>query len=135
MIERGVKQVIILRKDLNMRKGKMVAQGAHASLKAILDLGYNLEPRWLDPVFAIPYTNEAVFKWINTNFKKITLYVNSEQELLDLLAKALEARLPRALIVDSGLTEFKGVPTTTALAIGPAYDDELDPITGHLPLL
>ena len=30
------KQVIVLRKDLNMRKGKMVAQGAHASMAALL---------------------------------------------------------------------------------------------------
>lgn len=27
-----VKQVIIIRTDLNMRKGKMIAQGAHASV-------------------------------------------------------------------------------------------------------
>ena len=32
------KQVIVLRKDLNMRKGKMVAQGARASMRAILNL-------------------------------------------------------------------------------------------------
>ena len=33
------KQMIVLRKDLNMRKGKMIAQGAHASLKVLLDRG------------------------------------------------------------------------------------------------
>ena len=33
----NVKQVIVLRKDLNMRKGKMVAQGAHASMKVFFD--------------------------------------------------------------------------------------------------
>jgi len=36
-----VKQVIVLRKDLQMRKGKMIAQGAHASMKVFFDLaGY-----------------------------------------------------------------------------------------------
>ena len=32
------KQVIVIRKDLNMRKGKMIAQGSHASGKEFLDL-------------------------------------------------------------------------------------------------
>jgi PTH2 family peptidyl-tRNA hydrolase len=39
--EDAPKQVIIIRKDLNMRKGKMIAQGAHASMKAIFDLMWN----------------------------------------------------------------------------------------------
>ena len=32
-----IKQVIVMRTDLNMRKGKMIAQGAHASMKVLLD--------------------------------------------------------------------------------------------------
>lgn len=27
-----LKQIIVMRNDLNMRKGKMIAQGAHASI-------------------------------------------------------------------------------------------------------
>lgn len=34
----NTKQVIVMRKDLNMRKGKMVAQGAHASMAVLLDM-------------------------------------------------------------------------------------------------
>ena len=118
-----------------MRKGKMVAQGAHASMKAILDIGYEMaSPRGHD-AFVIPMESTALEEWLTTNFKKITVYVNSEEELVDIYQKAKDAGLLAALIVDSGLTEFKGVPTKTAVAIGPAYDDEIDPITGHLPLL
>ena len=34
-----IKQVIVMRRDLNMRKGKMVAQGAHASMAVLLNAG------------------------------------------------------------------------------------------------
>ena len=38
-MERTAKQVIVMRKDLGMRKGKMIAQGAHASMKVLLQAG------------------------------------------------------------------------------------------------
>lgn len=61
--------------------------------------------------------------------------VNSEQELLDIYKRAIDANLPCVLIQDNGLTEFKGLKTYTAVAIGPASDTEIDKITGDLPLL
>jgi peptidyl-tRNA hydrolase len=39
-INRDVKQLIVMRTDLNMRKGKMIAQGAHASIMWTLDFIY-----------------------------------------------------------------------------------------------
>ena len=74
-------------------------------------------------------------QWLDGSFTKITVSVNSEQELLDLQAKAEAAGLLNYLITDNGKTEFHGVPTRTALAIGPARDEDLKPLTGHLPLL
>ena len=93
------KQVIILRKDLNMRKGKMVAQGAHA------------------------------------RFTKICVSVNSDAELLAVHEKARAAGVLTSLILDAGLTEFGGVPTRTAVAVGPDHASKVDQITGELPLL
>jgi len=61
--------------------------------------------------------------------------VNSEAELLDLRDKAKAAGILHAIIQDAGKTEFHGVPTYTVVAIGPVWSDEIDPITGHLPLL
>jgi PTH2 family peptidyl-tRNA hydrolase len=61
--------------------------------------------------------------------------VNSEAELDAVVAKAREAGVPCALIVDAGKTEFHGVPTKTCCAVGPGWTDEVDPITGALPLL
>jgi peptidyl-tRNA hydrolase, PTH2 family len=123
------KQIIVLRKDLNMRKGKMVAQGAHASMRAILN-GARRE----GDVLCIPLDarNEP---WLCGRFKKICVSVSSESELLTLHQQALDAGLITALIQDAGLTEFGGVPTYTALAIGPDEDAKIDPLTKNLPLL
>ena len=123
------KQVIVLRKDLNMRKGKMVAQGAHASMRAVLN-GARRE----DNVLIIPLDarNEP---WLCGRFKKICVSVNSEGELLKLYQGASDAGLITALIQDAGLTEFGGVPTYTALAIGPDEDLKIDELTKDLPLL
>lgn len=132
------KQIIVLRKDLNMRKGKMVAQGAHASMGAILSAAQSQSPS--RDFVVIPLKDEnnqltALGHWLNGRFKKITVSVNSEAELLALANKAKELGLTHALIQDSGLTEFGGVPTYTALAIGPDYPSNIDLLTGNLPLL
>jgi PTH2 family peptidyl-tRNA hydrolase len=66
--------------------------------------------------------------------RKVTVKVGSEQELLDVYEKALGAGLVVHLITDRGLTEFGGVPTRTCLAVGPDYDDLIDPVTGGLEL-
>lgn len=136
-----VKMVITIRKDLKMRAGKTVAQASHASMKVLLD---RMKSK---PVFHpvhrpthVEYKltvkdGSPMYKWITGSFKKIVVYVNSEQELLDIYAQARVAELPCSLIKDSGFTEFHGVPTYTAVAIGPHWSDEIDEITGELPLL
>lgn len=128
------KQVIVMRKDLNMRKGKMVAQGAHASMAVLLNIAIPVAQgpsRWLH----IPLNRDALTEWIEGAFTKVCVSVDSEQELLDIVAAAKKAGVLNALITDSGLTEFGGVPTHTCCAVGPAHPSELDPITGHLRLL
>ena len=114
-----MKQIIVMRKDLNMRKGKMVAQGCHASLKASLE---NLD-------------HPSMKIWLSSAFTKICVSVNSEEELLEVLNKAKEKKLITALITDAGKTEFNGIPTHTCIAVGPATNEELEDVTSHLPLL
>lgn len=124
-----IKQVIVMRKDLNMRKGKMVAQGAHASWKAILNIAeYN------DTTLVIPLTDD-IKPWLTENFKKICVSVDSEKELLEIYENAKNAHILCGLITDSGLTEFNGVPTNTCIAVGPGRSEEIDKICGHLKLL
>lgn len=112
------KQVIVLRKDLNMRKGKMVAQGCHASMKATLE---NID-------------HPCVKAWLAGQFTKIAVSVDSEEELKEIYRNAKENDLVCSLILDAGRTEFKE-PTYTAVAVGPAKRADVDQITGHLKLL
>jgi peptidyl-tRNA hydrolase, PTH2 family len=130
-MEKTAKQVIVMRKDLGMRKGKMIAQGAHASLKVLLDTGALDEAR---ATYAIAVT-PAMAAWLGGRFTKVCVSVDSEPALEAIVEQARAAGVPCALIVDAGHTEFHGVPTKTCCAIGPAWSDEVDAITGKLPLL
>jgi len=123
--------VLILRKDLNMRKGKMIAQASHAALKIFLDRAFaNPEEHILE----IPIT-PAMVTWLNDDYKKIAVSVNSEKALLEVYEKAQKANIPAVIVRDHGLTEFHEEYTYTAVAIGPESEALIDPITGHLPLL
>ncbi len=97
-----MKQVIVIRKDLKMRRGKEIAQGAHASIAFLTN-------KFRDNEFVVLHWKEK--EWIFGIFKKICVTVNSEEELLEIHKKAEEAGLISSLIQDSGKTEFDGVPT------------------------
>lgn len=128
-----IKQIIIMRKDLNMRKGKIAAQACHASLAIFFKRMYRPLEDYKPNTYSIDMTPEMV-EWKEGIFKKIVVYVNSEEELLEVYENANKAGLPTSIIKDKGHTEFHGVETTTCIAIGPARKSELDKITGHLPL-
>lgn len=137
-MERTAKQVIVMRKDLNMRKGKMIAQGAHASLKVLLDAGALDGGAAADAGTAARFSvalSPALAAWLGGRFTKVCVSVDSEAALDAVIEKARAAGVPCALVVDAGRTEFHGVPTKTCCAVGPAWTDEVDAITGDLPLL
>ena len=131
-MNRTVKQVLVIRKDLAMRKGKIAAQAAHASMRVFLDRKLNTP--LADEIFSFSLT-PAMEQWLVDKFTKVCVYVNSEAELEKVYQNALEAAIPAALVVDSGKTEFHGTLTKTVVAIGPDYCDKIDPITSHLKLL
>jgi PTH2 family peptidyl-tRNA hydrolase len=118
------KQVMIYRADLTMRKGKIAAQCAHASMAAFFNRG-KIENNTL----TVPLT-EDMQAWLSDRFTKIVLSCEDEAALLTLRDMAAAAGLPHALITDSGLTEFRGVPTNTVVAIGPAMSPLIDVICG-----
>ncbi len=126
----NIKQVLVVRKDLNMRKGKIASQAAHASMKVFFDRILSAK----SGIMTIAVT-EDMESWINGLFTKICVSVNSEAELESVYQAAIDAGLPASMIVDAGLTEFNGVPTKTVVAIGPAKSDEINLITGKLSLL
>ena len=135
------KQMIVMRRDLKMRKGKIAAQAGHACVDAVLralaregrlsqvragEAGAFLEPG------DMPAT--PLSEWFEKGEAKICVYVDSEEALLDLHRRAQEAGVLSSLICDAGMTEFHGRPTYTCLAFEPRYPADVDPITGNLPL-
>ncbi|KKR00195.1 MAG: hypothetical protein UT24_C0015G0003 [Candidatus Woesebacteria bacterium GW2011_GWB1_39_12] len=137
-----IKQVIVIRKDLKMRRGKEIAQCCHSSIAFLSNRIRHLIDCSDDDIFDLNGTNiedilclsKPEIAWIKGNFAKICLQVESEEELLEINRQAKEAGLVCELIKDSGLTEFAGVATITCLAIGPDYSEKIDPITGSLRL-
>ena len=134
------KMVIVMRNDLNMRKGKMISQGSHASLKLILDLmrvdhylttdpfdKYNLLDYY---TYIMEFNKGSILdNWLNGIFTKIVVQVNSEEELLEIYINAKENNLLATMIEDCGLTEFNNISTKTCCAIL-GWNEEVDLLQG-----
>ncbi len=108
-----------------MRLGKAIAQGAHAAILFLVDR-LRREPCGF---------MESEWHWMTHAMTKICVRVESEEELLDVIAKARAAGLTVHAVTDAGRTEFRGVATLTCCAIGPNDAEAIDAITGHLKLL
>lgn len=137
------KQILVVRKDLNMRKGKIAAQCCHGSMAFLTKGGMNRRgyksqfdlDECLTTEKILQIDMEKITHWLENSFRKICVYVNSEGELVAIHEKALAAGLISHLVEDNGATEFNGVKTKTVVAIGPAWDEDFVGITDHLPLL
>jgi PTH2 family peptidyl-tRNA hydrolase len=114
------KQVIVVRNDLKMGKGKLAVQVAHAAVSSV-EQARKHHTRWYEA-------------WLRENQAKICVKVSSERELRELKGKVDEADLPNALIEDAGLTQLEP-GTTTCLGIGPVPSEIADRYTGELKLL
>ncbi len=114
------KQIIVVRADLQMGKGKLAAQSSHASLSSFQKTSRK-EP-------------EIAKRWEAEGQKKVVLKVQSEAELLEYFQKAKEAGIPCELIRDAGHTQVEP-GTITCLGAGPWNENELDSIFGKLKLL
>ena len=113
-----------------MRRGKEIAQGAHASLAFLVS---RLQKSDCEDTVTIDLSPDE-FSWIQGGETKICVQVPSEYELLDIHESALSKGISSHLIYDSGKTEFAGTRTLTACAIGPGRSDALQEVTGHLAL-
>ncbi len=134
------KQVLIIRKDLKLRRGKECAQISHASNKILTDvlLGYPFV--WYKLPFKVLgffykfFTHKPFRIWLTGSFTKACVYVESESDLLKYYEMAKKDKILASLIQDSGRTELHGIPTYTAIAIGPDTVEKIDAITGKLTL-
>ena len=111
------KQVIVIRKDLELSKGKLAAQVAHASLEAYRQSSRSIR-----------------IKWEREGSKKVILKVGDLKELMQIFRKAKASGLPCCIIRDAGKTEVRP-GTITALGIGPSEEEKIDAVTGHLKML
>jgi PTH2 family peptidyl-tRNA hydrolase len=131
----GSKQVIVMKKfpkARNMRTGKYIAQGAHASLGALLSLDRVISAD--EKSLTIDISNPFVRDWLLGRFTKVTCYVETDEDLVFIHNSAKLVGIATSLITDAGLTEFAGVPTLTAVGVGPDNEELINKITGHLPL-
>lgn len=123
-----IKQVIIVRNDLKMPKGKLAAQVSHASLGAFLK---HLKKDYYNNIYTM---DDIANRWLEGSFFKVVLKVESEQELREISSQIQQKQIAVAEIVDAGHTVFKE-PTFTCIGIGPIESSTIDSITGHLRLL
>jgi len=112
-----LKQVIVVRDDLKLPKGKLAAQCAHASVDALLKSH-----------------KDDIMKWRSEGMKKVILRIENEKELLKLKQAAEDIGLVSALIVDAGRTVVEP-GTVTCLGIGPDKEEKIDRITGKLKMI
>ena len=135
------KMMIVMRRDLKMRKGKIAAQAGHACIDAIL-MALNKEGRVndfeiTDDGIILKYSDKSttpLSDWFKYGCAKICVYVDSEEELMNIADKAKEKGIIAAVITDAGMTEFHGVPTKTCLAVESLPAEVADELTGNLPL-
>lgn len=111
------KQVIVVRNDLALPKGKLASQTAHAAVEAVLRS-----------------EEDKVKHWHYEGQKKVIVKVKDEKELLRVLQQAKDAKLTTALITDAGLTTI-APGTKTCIGIGPDKEEKIDDITGKLKLI
>ncbi len=114
------KQVIVVREDLGMSKGKLAAQVAHASLNSAEKVR-DRKPDWYDG-------------WKGEKQKKVVVKAENRKVLEDLKREAEIQEIPSYLVKDAGLTEIPS-NSKTALGVGPAPSEKVDRVTGHLKLL
>lgn len=116
----GPKMVLVIRSELRLTAGKIATQAAHGAVALARKIERDSPERFME--------------WWRTGQRKIVLEATDLGEMERLERAARVRGIPVAWVEDAGLTE---VPpgTRTCLALGPAYDAEIDPVTGRLPLL
>lgn len=112
----ALKQAIVVRDDIGMSRGKMVAQACHASLGAYREA-----------------SSEQRQEWSEGGAKKVVLDAG-DRELVEILEAARRRGLPAFMVEDAGMTELEP-GTKTAVGIGPAGEDKIDTVTGGLELI
>lgn len=119
-----VKQVIVVRTDLKMGKGKIAAQVGHACILGA-EHAKSSNPEWHARWWEPEHGGSQA---------KVVLKVSSLKNLQDVKIRAIDLKLPWAEVADAGHTQI-APGTITCVSIGPAPESLIDKITGDLKLL
>lgn len=106
------KQVIVVRKDLNMTPGKLASQVSHASMAPITrelrKNAYRLDSKTVRSILDVDY--QTWKEWYEGSFTKIILKAKNKNDLEKLIKKAQEAGMQENIdyycIRDNCLTEL-----------------------------
>lgn len=119
MVE-NVKMVIAVRRDLDMGKGKIAAQVAHAAVMCALR--------------AEKYEKKLFREWIREGQKKVVIRVDNQSALLELKRRLDIMGIMNEIVTDAGHTQIEP-GTITCLGIGPVEEEVIEPVTGEYSLL
>ena len=111
------KLAIIVRSDITMSKGKIVAQAGHAVVEATIKC----------------LTNNIYNKWQSNGETIIVVKANAET-LSAILIQAEKKEINHGQVCDAGLTQVKP-GTITVGYVGPDLDSKIDKLIGQLKLL
>jgi len=118
-LDKDIKMVICVRSDLDMKKGKMISQGSHGTLKLYKQLLKN--------------DNPLLDEWEINGTKKIAVKVENQRKLHDIRLKAEQMDVPYAIIQDAGRTQVEAGSETVIVVFGESK--KIDQITGKLKLI
>ena len=112
------KMAILVRSDIKMSKGKVLAQVSHAVVEATIKA----------------YTSTTLFyKWQTDGEKIVILKISNEKTLDTIINIAKRKGVQNGVVIDAGLTEI--MPGTKTVGfIGPDYDYKIDKLVGQLKL-
>ena len=112
------KMCVLVREDLKMSKGKVLAQVSHTIVDATVKA----------------YTQtQLFFKWRADGEKIVILKVPNEKTLMYIMNIAQRKGVNCGYTVDAGLTEV--LPGTKTVGfVGPNFEDKVDKLTGQLKL-
>ena len=115
----AIKQVVVVRTDLDMGKGKIAAQVGHACVLGAEHVRKS-NPEWFS-------------EWLEGQ-EKVVLKVANLKELEQVKKNVIEFGLPWSEVTDAGHTQI-APGTITCISIGPGPEETIDKITGGLKLL
>ena len=115
------KLVLLVRTDLEMSKGKIIAQTGHAVVDAVLSPSGELK-------------TSKIQKWRTTGETIVALKVKNEKTLMTIMEIAGRKKVACGYIMDAGYTEV-AAGTITVGFVGPDTEVKINKLTGQLKCL